>query len=66
MSYDPGCFELARAFLDDIEGLSNHDRARLQHELASTIQGTIEDFISFDVRAAIEPDPDHLREEREP
>jgi hypothetical protein len=52
MSYDPGCFDLAGDFLDDTEGLSPPDRARLQHELAQRIQSVIEDFISFDVPAA--------------
>jgi hypothetical protein len=67
MSYDPGCFDLAGAFLDDIEGLSALDRARLQPELAQSIQGAIEDFI-FDIhiaKAAEAEDPDHLREERD-
>jgi hypothetical protein len=41
--YDPKCYELAKAFLDDVEG---HFESQID-ELAKEIQTTVEDFIQM-------------------
>lgn len=40
--FDPKCLELAKVFLEDVDGAGDEDR----NELAAEIQQTIEDFIS--------------------
>jgi hypothetical protein len=42
-TYDPKCYELAKAFLADVEG---HFESQID-ELAKEIQTTVEDFISM-------------------
>lgn len=44
MIYDPKCYELARHFLQDVEGLDTNERDLLCDELAQRIQQTIEEW----------------------
>jgi hypothetical protein len=50
MSYDPKCFDLACAFLEDIEPREDIEQIRAQ--LAQSIQDTIEGYLS-----CLDPEP---------
>ena len=54
MSYDSQCYDLAEAFLSDIQNPVNKDDA---HKLAQDIQDVIEDYLS-DVEAREKPKED--------
>lgn len=54
MSYDSQCYDLAEAFLSDIQNPVNKDDA---HKLAQDIQDVIEDYLS-DVEARDKAQPD--------
>lgn len=48
MAYDPKCYDLAVAFLEDYdEVLPGAQLKRERHALAQTIQDTIEGFLSL-------------------
>jgi hypothetical protein len=44
MTYDPKCYDLACAFLEDVE--PREDLERLRDQLAQSIQNTIEGYLS--------------------
>lgn len=54
MAYDPKCFDLAQAFLEDHADLNNADR---RHELAQTIQRTIDVWIEDERQSEFERGP---------
>ena len=54
MSYDPKCYDLAEAFLEDVPHLNSDAR---RDELAQLIQSVIEDFIALEQSNYEPPDP---------
>lgn len=52
-SFDQGCLDLAKKFLDDEfrtnERLNERDREYHENELAQELQRVIEDYINFDL-----------------
>lgn len=49
MSYDPACYDVAKAFLEDSPAI---DSEPMRERLAQTIQDTIEDFIEQEAEDA--------------
>ena len=55
MSYDQKCYDLAEAFLSDVQNPVKHEDA---HKLAQDIQGVIEDYLDELERAVPEDPPE--------